>query len=273
MQAKANKEPEQKVLFVISPIGPNGSEIRRRANQVLEHVIIPAAVECGYTRENVVRADQIPNPGMITSQVVRHIVEANMVVADLTGHNPNVFYELAVRHATRKPVVLLIQMDQVIPFDIAQNRVIHFDPSDWNSPLESRKQLSQQIRFAQENPDEIDTPISTAVNFGALNASGDPIAVTIGNLLKRFEGLQATVSDLASRLHDNSAWLNSLAAATVNPFADALPFDNTAPASAFLPTAAMFRTDTRYPPQAVDSKTVRVSMSKPSTAATKDETD
>jgi hypothetical protein len=58
------------ICFVISPIGEEGTEIRRRADQVLKHIITPAAEECGY---ETIRADKISEPGMITSQVIQHL--------------------------------------------------------------------------------------------------------------------------------------------------------------------------------------------------------
>ena len=50
-------------------------------------------------------------PGSITTQIVDQILTAALVVADLTGHNANVLYELAIRHVVRKPVVQLIQKE------------------------------------------------------------------------------------------------------------------------------------------------------------------
>ncbi len=69
------------------------------------------------------RADSHPDPGQITTQVVEHVLSAKAAVADLTEDNPNVFYEVAVRHAFRLPVVLIAeQEDKQLPFDIAQMR-------------------------------------------------------------------------------------------------------------------------------------------------------
>jgi hypothetical protein len=90
---------KKKTCFVIAPIGEDGSETRKRSDQILDHIIKPAVTECGYT---AVRADKIEKPGVITSQVIQHVVEDDLIVADLTERNPNVFYELAVRHATRR---------------------------------------------------------------------------------------------------------------------------------------------------------------------------
>src|SRR5215510_5518346 len=94
------RDPELKTCFVIAPIGEADSTIRKRPEQVFKYVVEPAARECGY---QALRADQIPQPGMITTQAIQHVVEDPLVIADLTGRNPNVFYELAVRHAIGKP--------------------------------------------------------------------------------------------------------------------------------------------------------------------------
>jgi hypothetical protein len=76
------------------------------------HIIHPVAKECGYL---AIRADEISEPGIITSQVIQHLLDDHLVIADLTGHNANVFYELAIRHAIRKPVLQLIQKGEQIP--------------------------------------------------------------------------------------------------------------------------------------------------------------
>ena len=69
-----------------------------------------------------VRADQIAEPGQITTQIIEHLLRDDLVITDLTGHNPNVFYELSLRHAIAKPVV---QMGGIpLPFDIHASRTL-----------------------------------------------------------------------------------------------------------------------------------------------------
>jgi hypothetical protein len=81
----------EKACFVMAPIGDPESETRKWSDQVLRHVIKPATITCGYT---AIRADEIDKPGMITSQVIQHVVNDPLVVADLTERNPNVFMNL-----------------------------------------------------------------------------------------------------------------------------------------------------------------------------------
>jgi hypothetical protein len=100
----------------------------------------------------------------------------------LTEHNPNVFYELAIRHAKRKAVVLLIQKGQRIPFDVAPNRVIHYDTADWNSPGQCVNELKQQIEAVLKDPLAAYNPISAAIDFLALRGSSDPFKQIVAEL-------------------------------------------------------------------------------------------
>lgn len=112
--------------FVISPIGEPGGAERRRADEVLTHIIKRALSD----RYEVVRSDSIEQPGSIKTSLLKHVVEDPLVVADLTGQNPNVFYELAVRHATRKPIIHISEdPPAALPFDVNDVRVIQFDRS------------------------------------------------------------------------------------------------------------------------------------------------
>lgn len=108
-EAEPKPEPDTRICFVVGPIGDEGSETRRRSDQLLRHIIEPAAKECGYAQ--IIRADHMPALGVITSQIIESLMDSPLVVADLTEHNPNVFYELAIRHALKKPIVQLIQAE------------------------------------------------------------------------------------------------------------------------------------------------------------------
>ncbi len=112
--------------FYVAPIGDVDSEVRQHSDVILAALVEPALAELGL---KVVRADGIDTPGVITKQVIEHIAKAKLVVADLSFHNPNVFYELALRHATGKPTIHLIRSTDRIPFDIDQFRTIRIDTS------------------------------------------------------------------------------------------------------------------------------------------------
>lgn len=95
----------------------------------------PAIAKAGL---RLVRADaDIFATGKIMDQVWAGINAAKVLVAELTSRNPNVFYELAIAHALRKPVVLISSNEGDVPFDVRHIRVIYYDVSDpfWGEKL------------------------------------------------------------------------------------------------------------------------------------------
>ena len=79
-------DTNKKICFVIAPIGEPESDTRKRSDQVLQYIIRPAVESFGY---KAVRADKIADPGIITNQIIRHIINDPLVIADLTGQNAN----------------------------------------------------------------------------------------------------------------------------------------------------------------------------------------
>ena len=183
----SNHEKE-KVCFVIAPIGTEKSETRDRSDKVLEYIITPAVKKCGY---KAVRADKISEPGIITSQVIQHLLNDPLVVADLTGCNPNVFYELAVRHAVRKPCVHIIQKGEAIPFDVSQSRTIEFDHRDLASADHCREELVRQIDKVEKDPSDVDSPISVAIDLQMLRQSKNPLENTNAQIISMLQDIRS----------------------------------------------------------------------------------
>ena len=141
----------QKVCFYITPIGDEGTEQRKHSDLFLSSLIEPALAGFGL---EVVRADMIGQPGMITSQILEHLLKAKLVIADLSFHNPNVFYEMAIRHFTKLPIVQICRKSDRLPFDVNQVRTIAIDTTDIYSlvpKLEThRSEISTVVRAALE---------------------------------------------------------------------------------------------------------------------------
>lgn len=155
------------VCFYITPIGEEGSEQRKHSDMLLECIVSPVLEEYGL---KAVRADQIDKPGIITNQILDYLIKSKMVIADLSYHNPNVFYELAVRHMKGLPTIHLSRTSDKIPFDIGNFRTITLDMSDLYSfvpQMETYKsQISSQLRNLLEANGEADNPISTYLSKG-----------------------------------------------------------------------------------------------------------
>lgn len=140
---------QKPTCFVIAPIGAEGTETHKRSDQVLKHMIEPAASACGF---QALRADRISESGTITDQVIQRIIKAPLVIADLSEHNPNVFYELAIRHALRRPYVQMIHKSFLpIPFDLSLTRTVIFNHQDLTMLTRKDKSSSQRLRPSKES--------------------------------------------------------------------------------------------------------------------------
>ena len=186
-----------KICFVIAPIGEPESETRRRSDQILTHVIRPAVEPHGY---KAIRADEIDQPGIITNQVIQHVVNDPLVIADLTERNPNVFYELAIRHAMRKPFIQLIDKNESIPFDVAPIRIIHIDHHDLDSVAEAKTKIREQIKALSSDPSDLETPISTALELQDLRQSENPEKRSLADLVSVMSDIRERISNLEEAL-------------------------------------------------------------------------
>lgn len=113
-----------KSCFVISPIGATGSEIREHADDVFDFIIKPGVERAGYSAK---RSDHDARPGTISEQMYDSILQDDLLIAVLTGHNPNVFYEVAIAEAAARPLIMLLAHGEQMPFDIHDRRVFHYD--------------------------------------------------------------------------------------------------------------------------------------------------
>lgn len=149
-----------RVCFFIAPIDEEGSVERQHSDAVLASFVEPLLKEHGLT---IVRADQITKPGMITGQVIEYIAKSKLVVADLSFHDPNVFYEVCLRHVTGKPTVHLIREGEEIPFDLKDFRTIFLPVREVYSMLAkfdtSKAEIAQQIRQVLADGATVNNPI------------------------------------------------------------------------------------------------------------------
>jgi len=154
-------------------------------------VIEPASRKTGYAKPQ--RADQISAPGIITQQVIQAVADADLVIADLSEHNPNVFYELAIRHGLQSPMVQLLESSQRLPFDIAQMRTIKFDIHDIDSVVQARDDLVAQIDELKNTDAPLLTPISVTRDIKAMWESEDPATHALADVLAAISSLKADV--------------------------------------------------------------------------------
>jgi hypothetical protein len=125
MMAKESEQPKAKpTCFVIMPISDSVGYETGHFGRVYEHLLKPAILAAGY---NPVRADDTIKTDYIVVGIIQRIVDSDMVLCDISARNANVLYELGIRHAFNKPVVLIKDKKTEKIFDIQGLRYAEYD--------------------------------------------------------------------------------------------------------------------------------------------------
>lgn len=191
--AKRNKKID---CFFVTPIGETGSDVRKRADTILEHVLRPISADF----LNIVRADEVDDPGTITTDIVQRLHSNPLVIADLTGHNPNVMYEVGLRHCFNLPIVHIAQTGERPPFDLAAERIVFFDIHDLSSVEDGKKRILSACRSAV-SAKPFRSPVVRALEKETLFAGtdGNPVVADIG---ERLDAIETALENTVSNIHD-----------------------------------------------------------------------
>lgn len=179
-----------KRCFVITPIGEDGGPTRRATDGLIGSVLAPLLSSKGFSCE---AAHNISAPGSITRQIIERLLNAELVIANLTELNPNVMYELAVRHAARLPVVAIAQYGTKLPFDVAAERTI-FYRDDLKGMTELTAQLSTAIDTALTGA-EHDNPITAAQQSFRLRNDSTTTSFEKA-MLQRFDQMERSIAEV-----------------------------------------------------------------------------
>ena len=142
----------EKTCFVVCPISSENSETRKRSDQVLKHFINPICQSLGY---NVTRVDHIKNNDKIDQTVIENLKTSDLVIADITEHNPNAFFELGYRSALGKPLIQIALENTNIPFDIANVRTIFYVVDDLDKAESTKERLRETIINVEQRQQQI----------------------------------------------------------------------------------------------------------------------
>jgi hypothetical protein len=127
--------------FVLMPFAPAFNNVYRLLKSLVE----------GYAHCECIRADEIARSNRITDDVYDQIQMARFLIADITGQNPNVYYELGVSHALDKEVIVLVQAGSMVSFDIRGIRYLEYSNDDLD---ELSKKLREYIRSSLQTVPE-----------------------------------------------------------------------------------------------------------------------
>lgn len=111
------EQQNRKKCFVLMPFK---TELEEIYSDVYKPTCLENNIDCW-------RVDEISRPGSITRDIIEGILDSDLIIADLTSKNPNVFYELGIAHSTSNKTIMTAQKKEDVPFDIASYRVIFYD--------------------------------------------------------------------------------------------------------------------------------------------------
>jgi hypothetical protein len=128
--------------FVMMPFG-------EWFDRYYQEIYVPAIKEAGF---EPMRADELFTTGSVVEQIWEQIEKSKLLLADLSGKNPNVFYELGLAHAAKKPVVFTASAVEDVPFDLRHLRVIIYDIREPEWAVRLRKSIADYLRNAIKEP-------------------------------------------------------------------------------------------------------------------------
>lgn len=178
----------EKICFIVTAIGESGTPTRERADNVYKYLIAPVCEELGY---KPVRVDHVNAVDNINATIINYLKTAPMVIADMTDHNPNAFYELGFRQALELPLVPIIRVGERLPFDVMTTRTVFYD-TDVSKIEESKENLKSKIQ-SFENFKMPESRIERSLTLDDLNDNLTKKLNKILNLLEKQQSYSSLV--------------------------------------------------------------------------------
>jgi hypothetical protein len=173
----------EKICFIVTAIGESGTPTRERADNVYKYLIAPVCEDLGY---KPVRVDHVNAVDNINTTIINYLKTAPMVIADMTDHNPNAFYELGFRQALELPLVPIIKVGGNLPFDVMTTRTVFYD-TDVAKIEESKENLKSKI-LSFENFEMPKSRIDKSVTLDELD---DKLTKKLNKILNLLEKQQS----------------------------------------------------------------------------------
>lgn len=169
----------KKTCFVICPIGAPDSRDRAWSDDIYKGLIAPMAEEFGFDAR---RSIDDSSPGDITAKVIKDVMEADLVVADLTFHNGNCFYELALRHFTGMPFIQVAAAGTKIPFDITTLNTVSIDTQTFTGMERTRAELRKHFQAVVDGSAIYENPVSRYREKVRIEETGSPMEKEVAAL-------------------------------------------------------------------------------------------
>jgi hypothetical protein len=228
---------EKKLCFVVSPIGKSDSEARTHADWVLDGIIRPVMAMPEFSDFAVKRADDDARPGQIDTHVIDDLLNADLVIADLSLLNPNVFYEIGIRHMVQKPIIHMQLASENVPFDVSLYRAVKFSLAKHRDVEAAKSELEKSVRAVLADGYQVENPVTGARGRIKLEEHATPdqqvLLEELGALKSRmdqlsrssFRRLQSTTSPTTHQFRvstDGSTSVETLASRLDERFGDSV---------------------------------------------------
>lgn len=189
----------EKSAYFICPLGAADSDQWRRSQEVYTHIVVPALVNLGFEPERIIKCDAPGSNGTIMKEIIDHLQNDDLVIADVTDHNANVFYELSLRHAIGKPCIHLILNGQKFPFDISGLPIITYDLAPPSYVKECIGKVTKGTEAILGKGSKYISPLGVTLRLDELLQQGDVTAT----LLEDVNGGIADLTDSLDSGFDN----------------------------------------------------------------------
>lgn len=192
-------DPKTKYCFVLMPIADVAGYEAGHFGRVYEHLFKPAITAAGYTP---IRADDTVKTDYIVVGIIQKIVDSSMVLCDFSSRNANVMYELGIRHAFNKPVVLVKDQSTEKIFDIQGLRYHEYDQSlRVDSVSKDIQKISQAIQqTASGGVDSMNSIVQLAGIKAAEAPKGQVISADTKLLLEAIDSFNSRFRQIEERL-------------------------------------------------------------------------
>lgn len=199
-------EIKQHECFIITPIGENNSAIRCSTDGLVNECLKPVLKEFNY---NTVVAHEMSETGSITNQIMEQILNCELVIANLTGLNPNVMYELGVRHSAAMNTIHVCEENTKLPFDIISERTIFYKDSFHSAEI-FRIHLRKALQTISKDT-VYNNPVYNAKRLNSImkeSPSGELNANQL--IIEQIQHLQSQIISLKSQVRTDYSMFRTL---------------------------------------------------------------
>jgi len=207
IEEQIEKEVKREKCFVIMPIGElDGIYPKDHFRHVYEDIFKPAIEKAGYEAH---RVDYNKSSSLIQVEIVKKIVESSMVLCDLSTRNPNVLFELGIRQAYDKPVVLVQETGTQRIFDVSTINTIEYRKERiFHEVIEDREKVYEAIIETQK--DSSNNSIIKMLQISQASLNDSPKMDDNQEMKLMLKTLMRDITDLKSNGYQNSSLRDKL---------------------------------------------------------------